>query len=109
MEILDEPHAARILLLLRAKGALRFTQIQETLGLNPNQVDRALKSLTRELHVVPETLPPGAGRILVAYFTTRKGEAVARLLDRIREEAHQNQRLLGAKLVREIDGLYSSA
>lgn len=54
---------------------MRFGALQKDLGLNPAQVDRAVKFLRKGLWIVPRVAPSERGRMLVEYELGRRGAA----------------------------------
>lgn len=107
VRLLGAPHAETVLLLLRARGPMRFNAIRRATGLNPNQVDRALEALMDDMHVLPRTRPPSpGGAIFVDYTVTRSGEELAALIDELLGRARARRPRLGDRLIEEIEGLY---
>jgi DNA-binding HxlR family transcriptional regulator len=101
-KVLRSPHHLRIIGLLRREGSLGFNAIQETLSLNPAQVDRSLKLLTSGLWVVPETKRSGGtGPVRVRYRLGDRGRALAAAWDAFRAEMESRRRALGDATVRE--------
>lgn len=96
----------RILLALRKRKSLRFSELQKELDLNPATVDRALKFLRTGLWIIPR-LVPTKGRILVDYELSRRGECFLKeVFDPIRDAVRKNVAALGSSELREVQSLY---
>jgi len=96
-----------ILLTLRRCGPLRFSEIQNTLKLNPNQVDRALKVLRDDFWIIPRTIPTKSHRVFVEYELSHRGEVfLCKVVDPLRETVRKNAAVLGAHALREVQSLY---
>jgi DNA-binding HxlR family transcriptional regulator len=65
MELLAHKHYLRVLQAVQRRP-MRFGELQKELDLNPAQVDRAVKFLSKGLWVVPRVVPSKRGRMLVA-------------------------------------------
>ena len=76
IELLNHRDPLRILLTLYQRGGLRFGQIQTLLDLNPAQVDRALKFLSKRLWIKGHPLP-GQARRQTEYRIGKRGAALA--------------------------------
>ena len=76
IELLNHRDPLRILLTLYQRGGLRFGQIQTLLDLNPAQVDRALKFLSKRLWIKGHPLP-GQARRQTEYRVKKRGAALA--------------------------------
>ena len=103
-DLLGQKHALRVLHFLQDKEPRRFGEIQKGLGLNPSQVDRALKGLAEGAWVVAQTEPasPRAKRIIVRYALTKRGRAIVKALHGFRVEAEKQKSALGEETVEEI-------
>ncbi|KAF0243617.1 MAG: hypothetical protein FD180_3221 [Planctomycetota bacterium] len=104
LELLAHPDYLRILHALR-RAALRFTDLQKNLRLNPAQVDRALKFLRKELWIVPQVQPSSKGRLVVEYALGRRGAALLDSYDAFVQDARRRQDDLGADTVAEIESV----
>ena len=102
LEILAHPDYLRVLCALRKADGLRFNQIQKSLRLNPAQVDRALKALTKGLWVIPQTVPTEAGRIPVEYHLGKRGALFLELFDDFKAKVARRRADLGAAEVAEL-------
>ena len=102
MEILGHPDYLRVLNALRGTDGARFGQIQKTLDLNPTQVNRALKALTKGLWVIPRTVPTESGRVPVEYRLGKRGVVILELFDNLRAQAERRRAELGAAEVDEL-------
>lgn len=102
MELLGHTDYLRVLLALRKERGLRFRQIEKSLGLNPAQVDRALKFLTKGLWIVPRTVPTQGSRIQVEYTLGKRGAAFLELFDAFRAGVQKKSGELGASEVDEL-------
>lgn len=106
-EILGHKDYLRILLALRKRKSLRFSEIERELELNPTQVDRALKSLRSGLWIIPRANSTKGGRVLVEYELSRRGECFLRaVFDSIRDAVRKNVGALGSSELREVQSLY---
>lgn len=104
LDLFDRNHL-RVLTALRTHGPLRFSEIESHTGLNPNQVDRVLKSLREGFWIVPETIPAAQGRIPIHYRLGKRGEAALRILDRILETAEEERERLGDATVDTLESV----
>jgi DNA-binding HxlR family transcriptional regulator len=102
MELLGHVDYLRVLLVIRKEGSLRFSQVQKALGLNPAQVDRALKFLTKGLWIVPRTVPSEGTRIPVEYRLGKRGRSFLELFDNFTTGAQRRTEELGAAEVEEL-------
>lgn len=93
----------RILLALRAKGGpLRFNEVQRELGINPNQVDRALEWLQKRFYVLARTIPGQGSRVFVEYHLGSRGRAFLDAYDAFTRAAQAHRDVLGEDPVREL-------
>ena len=106
MELLGHEDYLRILLALRKEGGLRFSQIEKLLGLNPTQVDRALKFLRKGLWAIPHTIPTQKDRILVEYRLGKRGAAFLDSFKIFSADVQRRKAALGLSEVAEFQGLY---
>ena len=106
IELLGHKDYLRILLALRRRKGLRFSEIQRALKLNPAQVDRALRFLRTGLWVIPRTVPTKGDRILVKYDLGRRGESFLEVFDSLRDAVQHNVGALGSSAVQEVQSLY---
>lgn len=107
LSLLGKEHPTRILLLLRSKGPLRFSQIRDATGLNPSQVDRSLKLLRQDLWILPETGAEEDGPVRVHYRISGRGEALLKAFDSFRSTLTNQRSALGRESVEEIEALYA--
>jgi len=106
MELLGHEDYLRILLALRKDGGgMRFGQIEKLMGLNPSQVDRALKFLRKGLWVGMCTIPTKGNRILVEYRLGKRGAAFLESFDSFRAAARQRSSTLGSAEVSALQSL----
>ena len=105
-DLLGHKDYLRILLALRKRKSLRFSEIKKELGLNPNQVNRALEFLEEGLWVIPRAVPK-AGRILAQYELTKRGECFLNdVVDPMHDAVRKNVAALGSSELREVQALY---
>ncbi|HWQ68387.1 MAG TPA: hypothetical protein VN494_00300 [Patescibacteria group bacterium] len=104
MDLLAHKDYLRILQAVQRKP-MRFGEIQKELGLNPVQVDRAMKYLRKGLWVVPRVAPSEKGRLLVEYEIGKRGGAFLRSFKVFTDDASQRQAELGADAVAELQSL----
>src|SRR5437016_2702751 len=76
----------------KSKG---FSRLQKELGLNPAQVDRALKFLRKGLFIVPRVEPSAKGRLLVEYEIGKRGEAFLHSFKAFSHDALRRKAALG--------------
>ena len=106
IELLGHKDYLRILLALRKRKSLRFSEIKKELGLNPNQINRALEVLQEGLWVIPRAVPKG-GRILAQYELSRRAECfLDDIVDPLRDAVRKNVAVLGPSELQEVQGLY---
>lgn len=105
VDLLGHPDYIRILLAVRKEGGLRFNQIQRELGLNPAQVDRALKFLSKGFFLLSRTIPSEKGPIFVEYRLGKRGRAFLESFDSFRAAARDNAAALGASEIKELQSL----
>ena len=105
MELLGHKDYIRVLLAVRKEGSLRFRQIEKSLVLNPAQVDRALKFLTKGLWIVQRTVPTEGSHIPVEYRLGKRGASFLELFDGFRAGAKRKSAELGASEVKELQSL----
>ena len=105
MELLGHKDYLRVLLAVQ-RQPLRFVQIQKALGLNPAQVDRALKFLRKGLWIIPRTVPTESGRIPVEYILGKRGAAFLASFETFSADAQQRVSELGASEVAELQSLH---
>lgn len=105
VELIGKEHTLRVLFTLRAAGPQRFGELEEALGANPAQIDRALKWLQERLYVVATTVPKARGRLAVTYALGRRGEAFLEAFDSFMEVAEERRDVLGEQPVRDLAAL----
>jgi DNA-binding HxlR family transcriptional regulator len=101
MELLAHKDYLRILQAVRRRP-MRFGELQKELGLNPAQVDRALKFLRKGLWIVPCVAPSERGRMLVAYDLGRRGAAFLESFKAFSVGAIRRKAELGQSVVAEL-------
>ena len=104
MELLKHKDYLRILLAVQDKP-LRFGKIQDALGLNPTQVDRALKFLRKGLLVIPRTVPTEEGPIRVEYSLGKRGAAFLKSFNVFRADLKRRKAEIGPSAVAELQSL----
>jgi DNA-binding HxlR family transcriptional regulator len=105
IELFGHKDYVRILLAIQRKP-LRFGEIQKKLGLNPTQVDRALKYLRKGLLILPRTVPTERGRIPVEYILGKRGEAFLASFEAFSVQARRQKSALGHSVVAELQSLH---
>jgi len=105
IELFGHRDYVRILLAIQRKP-LRFGEIQKKLGLNPAQVDRALKYLRRGLLILPRTVPTEGGKIPVEYTLGKRGAAFLASFEAFSAQAHRRKAALGHSVVAELQSLH---
>ncbi len=80
----------------------RFGELQKELGLNPAQVDRALKFLRKGLWIVPRVAPSAKGRLLVEYEIGKRGAAFLDTFKTFRRDALRRKDELGDSVEAEL-------
>lgn len=96
----------RILLTLRSKGGLRFGQIESLLDLNPAQVDRALKFLSKGSWIKAHTLPAEKGRGQIEYSLGKRGSSFLEAFTAFSADIQRRKSELGLAEVAEFQGFY---
>lgn len=104
MQLLGHKDYLRILLALERKP-LRFTEIQNNLELNPAQVDRAVRFLSKGLWIIPATSRAPGKKIRVQYSLGRRGEAFLKTFESFRTEARRRKADIGESEVAELQSL----
>ena len=106
MDLMGHKDYIRILLTLRKKGKLRFGQIEESLNLNPAQVDRALKFLSQGLWV--NTRKPSAekGKSRFKYSLGKRGAEFLEAFANFTADIYRRKAALGLTEVKEFQDLY---
>ena len=104
MELLSNRSYLRVLYALRRKP-LRFVELQKELGLNPAQVDRALKALRKELWIVPRVVPSKKGRMLIEYEIGKKGLSFLEAFKSFSSDLVRRKAQLGESVKTELQGL----
>lgn len=106
-ELLGHKDYLRILLALRKRKSLRFSEIRKELGLNPNQVNRALEALRKGLWVIPRAVPTKGGRLLAEYELSKRSECFLKgIVDPIRDAVRKNVAALGSSELQEVQAFY---
>lgn len=97
----------RILFALRKNGGgLRFGQLESLLGLNPAQVDRALKFLRKGSWVKAQLLPAERGRGQLEYCLGRRGAAFLDAFSAFTADIYRRKNELGPATAAELQSLY---
>lgn len=97
----------QILLTLRRRKRLRFSQIQSQVKLNPTQVSRALKYLRNGLWILPRSVPTKGDRIFVEYELGKRGELLLdKVVDSLRDAVQKNVAVFGVAELRDVMSLY---
>lgn len=104
MELLQHKDYIRVLMALERK-ALRFSEIEKSLALNPAQVQRALTFLRKGLWIIPKTLPTPKGPIRVEYGLGKRGAAFLQSFKSFRRQAERHEAALGKAEVAELQSL----
>ncbi len=104
VELISHADYVRILFAVQHEP-LRFSQIQRALGLNPTQVDRALRFLRKGLWVIPRTVAAKEGRILVEYRLGKRGASFLESFEAFRTAAKRRSATLGRSEVAELQAL----
>lgn len=102
MELFAHKDFVRILSAVGRKPR-RFGQLQKELGLNPAQVDRALKYLRKGLFIVPRVEPSTKGRLLVEYVIGKRGEAFLASFEAFSRDALRRKATLGESVAQELE------
>jgi DNA-binding HxlR family transcriptional regulator len=74
MELMSRPDYIRVLH-AAGRGSMRFVHFERELGLNPAQVDRALKFLTKNHLLAPKAADTAAGPLVIVYRIADRGTA----------------------------------
>ncbi|OGR68771.1 MAG: hypothetical protein A2081_05130 [Elusimicrobia bacterium GWC2_61_19] len=96
----------RILLTLRKKGGLRFGQIESLLDLNPAQVDRALKFLSKGSWIKTRVLPAEKGRGQTEYILGKRGASFLEAFTAFTADIQRRKSELGPTEVAEFHSFY---
>lgn len=104
MELLAHRDYLRILYALQRKPR-RFGELQRELGLNPNQVDRAVKFLRKGLWIVPRVARCAKGRMLIEYELGKRGAAFLGSFKAFSAGAVRRKTELGPGVVAELRSL----
>src|SRR3972149_11866511 len=67
VELIGKQHTLRVLFTLRVTGPQRFGELQKALGMNPAQLDRALKWLQERVYILAKTMPKRGPSVAVTY------------------------------------------
>ncbi len=101
MELFAHKDYVRILHAVRRKPR-RFGELQKELGLNPVQVDRAVKFLRKGLWIVPRVAPSEKGRLLVEYAIGKRGTAFLDVFKAFSVDASRRKSDLGESVTAEL-------
>ncbi|MDP2865315.1 MAG: hypothetical protein Q8O90_03640 [Elusimicrobiota bacterium] len=105
-ELLGHKDYLRILFALRKNGGLRFGQLESLLGLNPAQVDRALKFLRKGSWLKAHPLPAARGRGQLEYCLGSRGAAFLDAFSAFTEDIYRRKNELGASTAADLQSLY---
>lgn len=101
MELFAHKDYVRILYAVQRKPK-RFGELQKGLGLNPAQVDRALRFLRQGLWIVPRVAPSSKGRLAVEYEIGKRGAAFLDSFKVFRADALRRKADLGEFVAAEL-------
>lgn len=101
LELLAHKNYLRVLHAVRRKP-MRFGDLQKSLGLNPAQVDRAMKFLRKGMWVIARVAPSTKGRLLVEYGIGKRGAAFLDSFRAFSDDATRRKADLGAAIVEEL-------
>lgn len=101
MEILAHKDYLRILHAVRTKP-MRFGQLQRDLDLNPAQVDRAVKFLSKGLWIVPAVADTATGRIVIVYVLGKRGAALLEAFRDFSASVFRRRAELGSGVVSDL-------
>jgi DNA-binding HxlR family transcriptional regulator len=101
MELFAHKDYVRVLSSIQRKPK-GFSRIQKELGLNPAQVDRALKYLRKGLFIIPRVKPSPRGRLLVEYEIGKRGAAFLHSFNAFSHDALRHKDELGCSVEREL-------
>lgn len=105
-ELMGHKDYLRILLALRKNGGLRFGRIESLLGLNPAQVDRALKFLCKGSWIKARSLPAERGRRQLEYSLGGRGTAFLDAFSAFTADIYRRKNELGPAAAAEFRSLY---
>ena len=104
MELFAHKDYVRLLYAVKRKPK-RFGELQAELGLNPAQVDRALKFLRKELWIVPQIIPSEKGRLLLEYAIGKRGLAFLDAFKGFSESVSRHKAEFGKAVTAELESL----
>lgn len=96
----------RVLQALRSRGSLRFGQIEIFLGLNPVQVDRALKFLRKGSLINAHVLPSEKRKRQLEYVLARRGAAFLEAFQSFTGDLYSRGGDIGLSEVADFRALY---
>ncbi|HBA59371.1 MAG TPA: hypothetical protein DCZ92_00835 [Elusimicrobia bacterium] len=105
-DLLGHKDYIRVLQALRSGGRLRFGRLETLLGLNPVQVDRALKFLREGAYINAQARPSERRKGQFEYSLARRGEAFLEAFQAFAGELYQKRGELGPSAVAEFRALY---
>ncbi|MBI4350536.1 MAG: hypothetical protein HY550_03765 [Elusimicrobia bacterium] len=105
-ELMGHKDYLRVLLAIRKAGGLRFGQIEKLLGLNPAQVDRALKFLRKGSWIKARSLPAERGRGQLEYSLGKRGVAFLDAFSAFTADIYRRKNELGPAAAAELQSLY---
>jgi DNA-binding HxlR family transcriptional regulator len=100
-ELFSHKDYVRVLHAVKRKPK-RFAELQRALGLNPAQVDRAVKFLRKGFWIIPRVIPSEKGRLLIEYELGKKGAAFLESFDAFKESALRHRAALGQTVAGEL-------
>lgn len=99
----------RVLQALRGRGRFRFSELEALLGLNPLQLDRALKFLRGGGFLNMQTRSPGKHKRKITYSIAGRGEAFLQAFLAFTGDLYRRRRALGVAEVAEFRAQYVPA
>lgn len=105
VELIGKEHTLRVLFALRARGPMRFGELEDFLQVNPAQLDRALKWLQERVYLLATTVPSERGPVRAQYDISKRGLAFLEAFDQLLHAAHARRHVLGEKPVRDLEAL----
>src|SRR4030067_2092914 len=91
VELIGKQHTLRVLFTLRVTGPQRFGELQKALGMNPAQLDRALKWLQERVYILAKTMPKRGHSVVVTYELGRRGGAFPDAFDSFAHSPHNRR------------------
>lgn len=107
LEPLFDHNAQHILAAVGQNGPLRFTQLMRWTGLDNKTLARKLKQLDEQMVIFTRTIPSQGTRIFLEYGLTPRGEAFYNVLEGMRREVINREKILGPEAVREAHEIFT--